>query len=225
MNDTFFIIFILSLIAANVVVFICVFAGRKSGKEDVRTILKASEDMITGLDRFRNVIPEMADKLVSDVKPAIDSYIRERVEAYLVGFDTTPQPIGDAPVTDFEPITDDVYQPTSNDSPVQDKPLANGLSYDDIEKVLGQVLTEDTYKRTFLRHTQNMFRASNGKQVSIREEYHKTLMWLLNAGAGECNTFTGFLDNLLAEHFITHGETIRNIVKSSNNIPEVYDRN
>lgn len=225
MNDTFFIIFILSLIAANVVVFICVFAGRKSGKEDVRTILKASEDMITGLDRFRNDIPEMADKLVSDVKPAIDSYIRERVEAYLVGFDTTPQPICDAPVTDFEPITDDVYQPTSNDSPVQDKPLANGLSYDDIEKVLGQVLTEDTYKRTFLRHPQNMFRASNGKQVSIREEYHKTLMWLLNAGAGECNTFTGFLDNLLAEHFITHGETIRNIVKSSNNIPEVYDRN
>lgn len=63
MNDTFFIIFILSLIAANVVVFICVFAGRKSGKEDVRTILKASEDMITGLDRFRNDIPEMADKL------------------------------------------------------------------------------------------------------------------------------------------------------------------
>lgn len=225
MNDTFFIIFILSLIAANVVVFICVFAGRKSGKEDVRTILKASEDMITGLDRFRNDIPEMADKLVSDVKPAIDSYIRERVEAYLVGFDTTTQPIGDAPVTDFEPITNDVYQPTSNDSPVQDKPLANGLSYDDIEKVLGQVLTEDTYKRTFLRHPQNMFRASNGKQVSIREEYHKTLMWLLNAGAGECNTFTGFLDNLLAEHFITHGETIRNIVKSSNNIPEVYDRN
>ena len=86
------------------------------------------------------------------------------------------------------------------------------------------MFTEDTYKRTFLRNPQNMFRSSTGKQVSIREEYHKTLMWLLNAGAGECNTFTGFLDNLLAEHFITHGETIRNIVKSSNNLPEVYDR-
>lgn len=224
MNDTFFIIFILSLIAANVVVFICVFASRKRGKEDVRTILKASEDMITGLDRFRNDIPEMAEKLVSDVKPAIDSYIKEHVESYLVGLDTTPQPVGDASVTDFEPGPDDICQPTSNDSVVQDKPLANGLSYDDIEKVLGQVLTEDTYKRTFLRKPENMFRTSTGKQVSIREEYHKTLMRLLNAGAGECNTFTGFLDNLLAEHFITHGETIRNIVKSSNNIPEVYDR-
>lgn len=224
MNDAFFIIFILSLIAVNVVVFTCIFAGRKRHKEDVRTILKASEDMITGLDRFRNDIPEMAEKLVSDVKPAIDSYIRERVEAYLVGLDTT-QYVDDRSVTDVELGTDDIYQPTNNDSPVQDKPLANGLSYDDIEKVLGQVLTEDTYKRTFLRKPENMFRSSTGKQVSIREEYHKTLMWLLNAGAGECNTFTGFLDNLLAEHFITHGETIRNIVKSSNNIPEVYDRN
>ena len=224
MNDAFFIIFILSLIAVNVVVFACIFAGRKRHKEDVRTILKASEDMITGLDRFRNDIPEMAEKLVSDVKPAIDSYIRERVEAYLVGLDTT-QHVDDRSVTDVELGTDDIYQPTNNDSPVQDKPLANGLSYDDIEKVLGQVLTEDTYKRTFLRKPENMFRSSTGKQVSIREEYHKTLMWLLNAGAGECNTFTGFLDNLLAEHFITHGETIRNIVKSSNNIPEVYDRN
>lgn len=223
MNDAFFIIFILSLIAVNVVVFTCIFAGRKRHKEDVRTILKASEDMITGLDRFRNDIPEMAEKLVSDVKPAIDSYIRERVEAYLVGLDTT-QHVDDRSVTDVELGTDDIYQPTNNDSPVQDKPLANGLSYDDIEKVLGQVLTEDTYKRTFLRKPENMFRSSTGKQVSIREEYHKTLMWLLNAGAGECNTFTGFLDNLLAEHFITHGETIRNIVKSSNNIPEVYDR-
>ena len=224
MNDAFFIIFILSLIAVNVVVFTCIFAGRKRHKEDVRTILKASEDMITGLDRFRNDIPEMAEKLVSDVKPAIDSYIRERVEAYLVGLDTT-QHVDDRSVTDVELGTDDIYQPTNNDSPVQDKPLANGLSYDDIEKVLGQVLTEDTYKRTFLRKPENMFRSSTGEQVSIREEYHKTLMWLLNAGAGECNTFTGFLDNLLAEHFITHGETIRNIVKSSNNIPEVYDRN
>lgn len=224
MSDTLFIIFILSLIAANIVVFICIFAGRKRAKEDVRTILKASENMITGLDRFRNDIPEMAEKLVSDVKPAIDSYIKERVEAYLVGLDTTPQPVGDASVIDFEPISDDIFQPTGNDSPVRDKPLANGLSYNDIEKVFDQVFTEDTYKRTFLRHPQNMFRASTGKQVSIREEYHKTLMWLLNAGAGECNTFTGFLDNLLAEHFITHGETIMNIVKSSNNIPEVYDR-
>lgn len=224
MNNAFFIIFILSLIAANVVVFICIFAGGKRDKEDVRTILKASEDMITGLDRFRNNIPEMAEKLVSDVKPAIDSYIKERIEAYLVGFDTTPQPVGDGSVTDVESVSDDIYQPAGNDSPVQDKPFANGLSYDDIEEVLGQMFTEDTYKRTFLRNPQNMFRSSTGKQVSIREEYHKTLMWLLNAGAGECNTFTGFLDNLLAEHFITHGETIRNIVKSSNNLPEVYDR-
>ncbi len=224
MNDTFFMIFIFSLIAANVVVFICIFVGCKRDKEDVRTILKASDDMITGLDRFRKDIPEMAEKLVYDVKPAIDSYIRERVEAYLVGLDTTPQPVDDRSVTDVEPSPDDIYQTANNNSPVQDKPLANGLSYDDIEKVLGQVFTEDTYKRTFLRKPENMFRSSTGKQVSIREEYHKTLMWLLNAGAGECNTFTGFLDNLLAEHFITHGETIRNIVKSSNNIPEVYDR-
>lgn len=219
MSDTFFIIFIFSLIAANVVVFICIFAGCKRDKEDVRTILKASEDMITGIDRFRNDIPEMSEKFVSDIRPAIDSYIKERVEAYLVGLDTTPQPDGDVSVTDVESVSDDIYQPACNDCPVQDKPMANGLSYDDIEKVIGQVFTEDTYKRTFLRQPENMFRSSTGKQVSIREEYHKALMWLLNAGAGDCNTFTGFLDNLLAEHFITHGETIRNIVKSSNNIP------
>lgn len=224
MNDTFFIIFILSLIAANIVVFICIFAGCKRDKEDVRTILKASEDMITGIDSFRNDIPKMSEEFVSEIRPAIDSYIRERVEAYLVGPDTSPQPVGEVSLNDVELVSDDTCQTARNDSPFQDMPLTNGLSFEDIEKVFGQVVTEDTYKRSFLHKPENMFRTSTGKQVSIREEYHKTIMWLLNAGAGECNTFTGFLDNLLAEHFITHGETIRNIVKSSNNIPEVYDR-
>lgn len=224
MNDAFFIIFILSLIAVNVVVFTCIFAGRKRHKEDVRTILKASEDMITGIDSFRNDIPKMSEEFVSEIRPAIDSYIRERVEAYLVGPDTSPQPVGEVSLSDVELVSDDTCQTASNDSPFQDMPLTNGLSFEDIEKVFGKVLTEDTYKKTFLRIPENMFRSSTGKQVPIREEYHKTIMWLLNAGAGECNTFTGFLDNLLAEHFITHGETIRNIVKSSNNIPEVYDR-
>lgn len=181
MSDAFFIIFIISLIAVNVVVFVCIFAGGKRGREDVQSFLKASSDMITELDRFRKNIPEMSEEFVSDIRPVIDSYIKQRVEAYLTGSDTALQPAGDVSMT-------------------------------------------DTYRKTFLRKPENMFRSSTGKQVSIREEYHRTLMWLLNAGAGDCNTFTGFLDNLLAEHFNKYGETIRNIVKSSNNIPDAYER-
>lgn len=224
MSDAFFIIFIFSLIAVNVVVFVSVLAGGKRDKEDVRTILKASGDMISELDRFRKNIPEMSEEFVSDIRPVIDNYIRQRVEAYLFGSDTTPQSAGDVSKSDTESVSDDIYPPTMDDDPVQDGPLTSGLSCDDIEKVFEQVFTEDTYRKTYLRQPENMFRSSTGKQVSIRGDYHRTIMWLLNAGAGDCNTFTGFLDNLLAEHFNQYGGTIRNIVKSSNNIPEAYER-
>lgn len=224
MSDAFFIIFIISLIAANVVVFVCIFAGGKRGREDFRSFLKASSDMITELDRFRKNIPEMSEEFVSDIRPVIDSYIKQRVEAYLIGSDTALQPACDVSKADTESVSDDIYPPARVDGPVQNQPLTSGLSYDDIEKVFELVFTEDTYRKTFLRKPENMFRSSTGKQVSIREEYHRTLMWLLNAGAGDCNTFTGFIDNLLAEHFNKYGETIRNIVKSSNNIPDAYER-
>ena len=224
MSDAFFIIFILSLIAANVVVFVCILAGGKRDKEDVRTILKASGDMISELDRFRKNIPEMSEEFVSDIRPVIDNYIRQLVEAYLIGSDITPQSAGDVSKSDTESVSDDIYPPARVDNPVQDGPLTSGLSYDDIDKVFEQVFTEDAYRKTYLRQPENMFRASTGKQVSIRGEYHRTIMWLLNAGAGDCNTFTGFLDNLLAEHFNQYGNAIRNIVKSGNNIPEAYER-
>ena len=170
MNDTFFIIFILSLIAANIVVFTCIFACCKRDKEDVRTILKASEDMITGIDSFRNDIPKMSEEFVSEIRPAIDSYIRERVEAYLVGPDTSPQPVGEVSLSDVELVSDDTCQTASNDSPFQDMPLTNGLSFEDIEIVNKKNLMEYTYKKIFLRIPENMFLSSTGKQVPIREE-------------------------------------------------------
>ncbi len=216
MNDAFFIIFILSLITANVVVFICAFAGRKRGKENVRTILKASEDMITGLDRFRNDIPEMAEKLVSDVKPAIDSYIKERVEAYIKANAVAETAATD--IQEIEPIRspfDNAVRMSSDSVDIRhDMPMTQGLSFEDIEAVIEKACSPELYKDTFLHEPERKFRASAGKQVNIRPEYHRSILMILESAGCDCVTLTGFLDNVLAYHFKNYGCNIRKIINT-----------
>lgn len=213
-----------SLIAANVIFCIWILSSDKRDKKDVGTILKASGDMITGLERFMDSFPKMTEEFVSDVTPAIDSYIKERVEAYIqanaINIPTVtdiqePDPIRET-VDNFG--TDRVQ--CGGESAPDYMPKAQGLSFDEIETAIENACGPELYKDTFLHEPEKAFRASTGKQVNIRPEYHRNILLILEAAGCDCVTLTGFLDNVLAHHFKNYGCNIGKIINSRFTNPE-----
>lgn len=224
MSDTVFIIFIFSLIAANIVFCIWVLSGDKRDKKDVGTILKASDDMITGLERFMDSFPKMTEEFVSDVTPAIDCYIKERVEAYIQANAMNVPTVTDIQVLDPIRETDDNFNPDrvpcGGESAPDYKPKAQGLSFEEIEAAIENACGLELYKDTFLHEPEKAFRASTGKQVNIRPEYHRNILLILEAARCDCITLTGFLDNVLAHHFKNYGNNIGKIINSRFTNPE-----
>ena len=224
MSDTVFIIVMFSLIAANIVFCIWVLSGDKRDKKDVGTILKASDDMITGLERFMDSFPKMTEEFVSDVTPAIDRYIKERVEAYIQANAMNVPTVTDIQVLDPIREADDNFNPDrvpcGGESAPAYKPMAQGLSFDEIETAIENACASDLYKDTFLHEPEKAFRASTGKQVNIRPEYHRNILLILEAAECDCSTLTGFLDNVLAHHFKNYVNNIGKIINSRFTNPE-----
>lgn len=224
MSDTVFIIFMFSLIAANIVFCIWVLSGDKRDKKDVGTILKASDDMITGLERFMDSFPKMTEEFVSNVTPAIDSYIKERVEAYIQANAMNVPTVTD--IQELDSIRESVDNfgtdivPRGDESAPDYKPKAQGLSFDEIATAIENVCASELYKATFLHEPEKAFRASTGKQVNIRPEYHRNILLILEAAGCDCITLTGFLDNVLAHHFKNYGNNIGKIINSRFTNPE-----
>ena len=221
-----YIFFIIAIIIVNVVLFTYLFVNGKRDKckSDIIEVLKASGTMISALDTFRKNIPQMSEEFVSDVKPAIDSYIRERVEAYIqasaVVMPTVtdiqePDPIRE-PDTNFG--TDRVRY--SGESNPDYKPLTEGVAFEEIEAAIENACGPELYKDIFLHEPEKAFRASTGKQVNIRPEYHRNILLILEAAGCDCVTLTGFLDNVLAHHFKNYGCNIGKIINSRFTNPE-----
>lgn len=220
------IIFIITIIIVNVVLltYLLVNGKRDKCKSNIIEVLKASGTMISALDTFRKNIPQMSEEFVSDVKPAIDSYIKERVEAYIqasaVVMPTVtdiqePDPIRE-PDTNFG--TDRVRY--SGESNPDYKPLTEGVAFEEIEAAIENACGLELYKGTFLHEPEKAFRASTGKQVNIRPEYHRNILLILEAAGCDCVTLTGFLDNVLAHHFKNYGNNIGKIINSRFTNPE-----
>lgn len=214
------IIFIIIMIIVNVVLltYLLVNGKRDKCKSNIIEVLKASGTMISALDTFRKNIPQMSEEFVSDVKPAIDSYIRERVEAYIQASAAVmptlsdiqePEPIRE-PDTNFG--TDRVRYGGESDPDY--KPLTEGVAFEEIEAAIENACGPELYKDTFLHEPEKAFRASTGKQVNIRPEYHRNILLILEAAGSDCVTLTGFLDNVLAHHFKNYGNNIGKIINS-----------
>lgn len=221
-----YIFFIIAIIIVNVILFTYLFVNGKRDKckSDIIEVLKASGTMISALDTFRKNIPQMSEEFVSDVKPAIDSYIRERVEAYIqasaVVMPTVtdiqePDPIRE-PDTNFG--TDRVRYGGESDPDY--KPLTEGVAFEEIEAAIENACGPELYKDTFLHEPEKAFRASTGKQVNIRPEYHRNILLILEAAGCDCATLTGFLDNVLDHHFKNYGNNIGKIINSRYLNPE-----
>lgn len=215
-----YIFFIIAIIIVNVVLFTYLFVNGKRDKckSNIIEVLNASGTMISALDTFRKNIPQMSEEFVSDVKPAIDSYIRERVEAYIQA-SAAVMPT----VTDIQEL-DPIREPDTNfgtdrvryggESDPDYKPLTEGVAFEEIEAAIENACGPELYKNTFLHEPEKAFRASTGKQVNIRPEYHRNILLILEAAGCDCVTLTGFLDNVLAHHFKNYGCNIGKIINS-----------
>lgn len=214
-----YIFFIIAIIIVNVVLFTYLFVNGKRDKckSDIIEVLKASGTMISALDTFRKNIPQMSEEFVSDVKPAIDSYIRERVEAYIQASAAVMPTVTDIQEpTQIQSLTDDVItgESTYGEEGDRDNPMPQELSSEEIESTFESVPIADLYKDAFLHETENPFRATSGKQVCIRKGYHRVITMLLESAECPCSTITGFIDNVLSDHFNMNRDSIEAIITS-----------
>ena len=220
------IIFIITIIIVNVVLltYLLVNGKRDKCKSNIIEVLKASGTMISALDTFRKNIPQMSEEFVSDVKPAIDSYIKERVEAYIQASAVVMPTVTD--IQELDSIRESVDNfgtdivPRGDESAPDYKPKAQGLSFEEIEAAIENACGPELYKDTFLHEPEKAFRASTGKQVNIRPEYHRNILLILEAAGCDCVTLTGFLDNVLAHHFKNYGNNIGKMMNSRFTNPE-----
>ena len=210
---------IIVIIIVNVVVFtyLLVNGKRRKVEGNIVEILKASGTMISALDTFRKNIPQMSEEFVSDVKPAIDSYIKERVAAYIQANAVAVPTVTD--IQEQDPIRTLVDYAENGASSCSDArnhnyPIPQELSSEEMESVFESVSVADLYKDSFLHEPENQFRASSGKQVCIRKGYHTVITMLLESAECRCSTITGFIDNVLSDHFNKNRESIEEIIKS-----------
>lgn len=213
------IIFIITIIIVNVVLltYLLVNGKRDKCKSDIIEVLKASGTMISALDTFRKNIPQMSEEFVSDVKPAIDSYIRERVEAYIQASAAVMPTVSDIQEpTQIQSIADDAItgESTYGEEGDRDNPMPQELSSEEMESTFESVPIADLYKDAFLHETENPFRATSGKQVCIRKGYHRVITMLLESAECPCSTITGFIDNVLSDHFNMNRDSIEAIITS-----------
>ena len=214
-----YIFFIIAIIIVNVVLFTYLFVNGKRDKckSDIIEVLKASGTMISALDTFRKNIPQMSEEFVSDVKPAIDSYIRERVEAYIQASAAVMPTVTDIQEpTQIQSLTDDAItgESTYGEEGDRDNPMPQELSSEEMESTFESVPIADLYKDAFLHETENPFRATSGKQVCIRKGYHRVITMLLESAECPCSTITGFIDNVLSDHFNMNRDSIEAIITS-----------
>ena len=210
---------IIAIIIVNVVLFTYLFVNGKRDKykSNIIEVPTASGTMISALDTFRKNIPQMSEEFVSDVKPAIDTYIRERVEAYIQA-SAVVMPT----VTDFQEQTPIQSRPdnaksgssTYGEEGDRDNPMPQELSSEEIESAFEAVPIADLYKDAFLHETENPFRTTSGKQVCIRKGYHRVITMLLESAECPCSTITGFIDNVLSDHFNMNRDSIEAIITS-----------
>lgn len=213
------IIIIIAIIIVNVVLFTYLLVNEKRRKvgNNIIEVLKASGSMISALDNFRKNIPQMSEEFVSEIKPAIDSYIKECVEAYIqanaVAMPTVTDIQKPAPI---QSRADDTITGASTyvGERDTDDPMPQELSSEEMESAFESIPIVDLYKDAFLHDPENPFRSSSGKQVCIRKGYHMVITMLLESAECPCSTITGFIDNVLSDHFNMHRESVEEIIKS-----------
>lgn len=133
--------------------------------------------------------------------------------------DNAPRPI-DIRDVEFAPpgtVLSDIEEVSQRDidKVFADKPSAS-LSIEDIEAAFEAGTFAESYKSAYLHQPDKRFKASLGKYVAIRPEFHWQIQKILHAANAECATISGFIDNILFEHFSINAIGIEETLNPSN---------
>lgn len=118
-------------------------------------------------------------------------------------------------VPDIAPSTDPVISPDINEVFAEKLPRTS-LSIAEIEGAFEMNKFADSYKEDYLHQPDKKFKASSGKCVLIRPAYHRKIQDILYAANAECSTISGFIDNILYEHFTNNAINVEEILNPSN---------
>ena len=126
------------------------------------------------------------------------------------------EPISEISVNDVE-LPADIFLEYPRESCKKSDPQTPTLEpfkIEDFEAALKDSYQTMNYKREFLFRPVEKFKTSEGKQVCIRLSQHKKIQDLLYFADCDCKTISGFIDNLLADHFSKNSEEINSIIQS-----------
>ena len=126
------------------------------------------------------------------------------------------EPISEVSVNDVE-LPADIFLEYPRESCKKSDPQTPTLEpfkIEDFEAALKDSYQTMNYKREFLFRPVEKFKTSEGKQVCIRLSQHKKIQDLLYFADCDCKTISGFIDNLLADHFSKNSEEINSIIQS-----------
>ena len=126
------------------------------------------------------------------------------------------EPISEVSVNDVE-LPADIFLEYPRESSKKSDPQTPTLEpfrIEDFEAALKDSYQTMNYKREFLFRPVEKFKTSEGKQVCIRLSQHKKIQDLLYFADCDCKTISGFIDNLLADHFSKNSEEINSIIQS-----------
>lgn len=89
-----------------------------------------------------------------------------------------------------------------------------------IEKGLDRMDKKDEYLRDYIKTPVLEGMSREGKLVYVRPDYHERIVRIVGViGEGRVNIST-YLNNVLAEHFKQHGDTIKELY--AENIKEIF---
>lgn len=188
-DPIFYIMIALAVIFALTTILLCI-GCKKSGSAKMNTdiidFLKGCSEMQKHLDKFENGLNQFPNSLSEAVKPVISEYIREQVEICI--------------------------KEALNSQGCEVKP--DDVSFGDFEEEPKLDMVQ-CYKDYFFSEPYTPFLSKDGKQVTIREEYHNMISALVNTSDGECRSIYHYVDNVLKNHFLAYGDTIRSILSGS----------
>lgn len=115
-------------------------------------------------------------------------------------------------------IFPEANSPESIESPSDPAPAAR-LSFEDMEAAFETGAFAESYRTDYLYHPDRKFKAKEGKCVMVRPKYHQLIQDILYLAKTECNTISGFIDNVLSEHFAKNAVNIDEILNPSKKTP------
>lgn len=225
MADVFIYYIVPAVIILNTVIFVFVsfdfFKGNRAGKK-VDNFKIACADFLNKLDVFLKEVNKCPANIIEAVSPAIDSYIKERVEYYfneMMRAELKTEPVVNGTEISLEDVVFDNSEKEDATTDIVGVPAATGVDFRDLEKsaFIEKLLKVKDYREKFLTEVVRVpvkesrtIRISNRNADLIQRLVYHTEIPI---------TVVEVLNNILNEHFQRNNEEVTHIIED---MPEYH---